>query len=352
MNPNISIVIPLLNESESLPELEAWIRRVMEAGNFSYEVVFIDDGSTDNSWEVIENLRKLNPNIKGLKFRRNYGKSAGLSEGFKAATGDVVFTMDADLQDSPDELPEMYRMVIEDGYDLVSGWKQKRFDSFIKNNTSKIYNWTTRKMSGIQLHGFNCGLKAYRKAVIKNIEVYGEMHRYIPVIANNAGFSKIGEKAVKHQARIYGETRFGIARFIRGPLDLLSIMFVGRFGKRPMHLFGFWGSVLFALGFVSAGIIGFMKLYYLGKGMDMPLVTNSPYFYIALTCMIMGTQLFLTGFLAELIARNAPNRNQYGVDEFLGLDERKVTEKINLETIEDLLAKQRMLIQEDFKNKQ
>lgn len=351
MNPNISIVIPLLNESESLPELEAWIRRVMDAEKFSYEVVFIDDGSTDNSWEVIENLRKLNPNIKGLKFRRNYGKSAGLSEGFKASTGDVVFTMDADLQDSPDELPEMYRMVIEEGYDLVSGWKQKRFDSFIKNKTSKIYNWTTRKMSGIQLHGFNCGLKAYRKAVVKNIEVYGEMHRYIPVIANNAGFSKIGEKAVKHQARIHGTTKFGAARFIRGPLDLLSIMFVGRFGKRPMHLFGMWGCILFILGFLSAGIIGFSKLYYLGKGMPMPLVTNSPYFYIALTFMLMGTQLFLTGFLAELIARNAPNRNQYGVDEFLGLDERKTTGKINLEVLEDLLSKQRTLIQKDLNDK-
>ena len=351
MNPNISIVIPLLNESESLPELEAWIRRVMDANKFSYEVVFIDDGSTDNSWEVIETLRKLNPNVKGLKFRRNYGKSAGLSEGFKAATGDVVFTMDADLQDSPDELPEMYRMVIEEGYDLVSGWKQKRFDSFIKNNTSKIYNWTTRKMSGIQLHGFNCGLKAYKRAVIKNIEVYGEMHRYIPVIANNAGFSKIGEKAVIHQARIHGTTKFGAARFIRGPLDLLSIMFVGRFGKRPMHLFGLWGSILFGLGFISAAIIGFSKLYYLGKGLDMPLVTNSPYFYIALTCMIMGTQLFLTGFLAELIARNAPNRNQYGVDEFLGLDEVKTAGKINLEVLEDLLTKQRILIQENLNDK-
>jgi glycosyltransferase involved in cell wall biosynthesis len=351
MNPNISIVIPLLNESESLPELEAWIRRVMDANKFSYEVVFIDDGSTDNSWEVIETLRKLNPNVKGLKFRRNYGKSAGLSEGFKAATGDVVFTMDADLQDSPDELPEMYRMVIEEGYDLVSGWKQKRFDSFIKNNTSKIYNWTTRKMSGIQLHGFNCGLKAYKRAVIKNIEVYGEMHRYIPVIANNAGFSKIGEKAVIHQARIHGTTKFGAARFIRGPLDLLSIMFVGRFGKRPMHLFGLWGSILFGLGFISAAIIGFSKLYYLGKGLDMPLVTTSPYFYIALTCMIMGTQLFLTGFLAELIARNAPNRNQYGVDEFLGLDEVKTAGKINLEVLEDLLTKQRILIQEDLNDK-
>lgn len=320
MSLNISIVIPLLNESESLPELEVWIRKVMDVHQFTYEVVFVDDGSTDNSWEVIQNLAQLNPNVKGIKFRRNYGKSAGLSEGFKVATGDVVFTMDADLQDSPDELPEMYRMVTEDGYDLVSGWKKKRFDSFIKNNTSKIYNWTTRKMSGIQLNGFNCGLKAYKRAVVKNIEVYGEMHRYIPVIAHNAGFTKIGEKAVKHQARIHGETKFGMARFIRGPLDLLSIMFVGRFGKRPMHLFGFWGAVLFALGFLAAGLIGFTKLYYLGIGKTMPLVTSNPYFYIALTCMVMGTQLFLAGFLAELIARNAPNRNKYGVEEFLGLE--------------------------------
>ncbi len=321
MNLDISIVIPLLDESESLPELEAWIRRVMEQHQFSYEIVFVDDGSTDNSWEVIEHLAKGNPAVKAIKFRRNYGKSAGLSEGFKAATGNVVFTMDADLQDSPDELPEMYRMVVEDGYDLVSGWKKKRFDSFIKNKTSKLYNWTTRKMSGIQLNGFNCGLKAYKKVVVKNIEVYGEMHRYIPVIAKNAGFSKIGEKVVKHQARQHGTTKFGAARFIRGPLDLLSIMFVGRFGKRPMHLFGLWGGILFMLGFVSAVALGLFKLYYLKQGMPAPLVTDMPYFYIALTCMIMGTQLFLAGFLAELVARNAPSRNKYGVEVFLGLEE-------------------------------
>lgn len=319
MSLDISIVIPLLNEEESLPELEAWIRRVMDAHKFAYEIIFVDDGSTDNSWAIIEELSQNNASVKGIKFRRNYGKSAGLNEGFKAATGNVVFTMDADLQDSPDELPEMYRMVTEDGYDLVSGWKEKRFDPFIKNKTSKIYNWVTRKMSGIQLNGFNCGLKAYKRAVVKNIEVYGEMHRYIPVIAHHAGFTKIGEKAVQHQARVHGTTKFGSARFIRGPLDLLSIMFVGRFGKRPMHLFGLWGAILFLLGFFSAAIIGYTKLRYLSMGQTAPLVTNSPYFYIALTCMIMGTQLFLAGFLAELVARNAPSRNKYGVEEFLGL---------------------------------
>lgn len=334
MSLDMSIVIPQLNEEESLPELAAWIHRVLEPRGFSYEVIFIDDGSTDNSWAVIEQLRQENPAIKGIKFRRNYGKSAALNEGFKVAKGKVVFTMDADLQDSPEELPEMYRMVMEENYDLVSGWKKKRFDSFIKNNTSKLYNWTTRKMSGISLNGFNCGLKAYRKAVVKNIEIYGEMHRYIPVIANNAGFTRIGEKAVKHQARIHGVSKFGIARFIRGPLDLLSIMFVGRFGKRPMHLFGSWGLILFFLGFVSVIIIGYTKLYYLGQGMRAPLVTSSPYFYIALTCMIMGTQLFLTGFLAEMVARNSPNRNKYGVAERLGLEENSDAKKTALEALE------------------
>lgn len=334
MSLDISIVIPQLNEEESLPELSAWIHRVLESHGLSYEVIFIDDGSTDNSWQVIEQLRQENPSIKGIKFRRNYGKSAALNEGFKVAEGAVVFTMDADLQDSPDELPEMYRMVLEEGYDLVSGWKKKRFDSFIKNNTSKLYNWTTRKMSGIKLNGFNCGLKAYRNTVIKNIEIYGEMHRYIPVIANNAGFTRIGEKAVKHQARLHGVSKFGIARFIRGPLDLLSIMFVGRFGKRPMHLFGSWGLILFFIGFLATVIIGYTKLYYLGKGLPVPLVTDSPYFYIALTCMIMGTQLFLTGFLAEMVARNAPNRNRYGVAERLGVEEISDSKKAALEVLE------------------
>ncbi len=334
MSLDMSIVIPQLNEEESLPKLVEWIHSVLEPRGFSYEVIFIDDGSTDDSWAVIEQLRQANPAIKGIKFRRNYGKSAALNEGFKAAQGRVVFTMDADLQDSPEELPEMYRMVMEDNYDLVSGWKKERFDSFIKNKTSKLYNWTTRKMSGIELNGFNCGLKAYRKTVIKNIEIYGEMHRYIPVIANNAGFIRIGEKAVKHQARQFGKSKFGIARFIRGPLDLLSIMFVGRFGKRPMHLFGSWGLVLFFMGFIATVIIGYTKLYYIGKGLMAPLVTNSPYFYIALTCMIMGTQLFLTGFLAEMVARNSPTRNRYGIDERLGLKEESSAQKTALAALE------------------
>ena len=338
MNIELSIVIPLLNESESLPELEQWIRRVMDENDFSYEIIFVDDGSTDNSWQVIEALSASNPCVKGIKFRRNYGKSAGLSEGFKSASGDVVFTMDADLQDSPDELPEMYRMVVEEGYDLVSGWKQKRFDSFIKNNTSKLYNWATRKMSGIKLNGFNCGLKAYRISVVKSIEVYGEMHRYIPVIAHNAGFVKIGEKPVKHQARTYGVTKFGVARFIRGPLDLLSIMFVSRFGKRPMHFFGLWGSVIFLLGFISAAGIGFNKLYYVNLGLIAPRVTETPYFYIALTCMIIGTQLFLSGFLADLVSRNAPGRNKYGVSQFLGLDS-ELNDSDTLASIKSILQK-------------
>ena len=333
MSLSISIVIPLLNEAESLPELASWIDRVLTAHDLTYEVIFIDDGSTDNSWAVIQQLRTENPHLKALRFRRNYGKSAALNEGFKVAEGEVGFTMDADLQDSPDELPELYRMVTEDGYDLVSGWKQKRFDSFIKNNTSKIYNWTTRKLSGIQLHGFNCGLKAYRKAVVKNIEVYGEMHRYIPVMAHHAGFKRIGEKAVQHQARLYGTTKFGAARFIRGPLDLISIMFVSRFGKRPMHLFGAWGAILFLLGFTSAAIIGISKLVAISAGQPAPLVTNSPYFYIALTCMIMGTQLFLSGFLAELIARNSPTRNRYGITEYLGVEEASASKQAALEAL-------------------
>lgn len=320
MRLDLSIVIPLLNEEESLPELEAWIRRVMESNQFQYEIVFIDDGSTDKSWSVIQALAAQNPNVKGVKFRKNYGKSAGLSEGFRVAKGNVVFTMDADLQDSPDELPEMYRMIVEDGYDLVSGWKKERFDSFIKNNTSLLYNWATRKMSGIQLHGFNTGLKAYKQIVVKSIEVYGEMHRYIPVIAHQEGFTKIGEKVVKHQARPYGQTKFGPARFIRGPLDLMSIMFVGKFGKRPMHLFGLWGGIIFLLGFLSAAAIGVNKLYYVNLGLSAPRITDLPYFYISLTCMMIGTQLFLAGFLAELVAKHAPNKNKYGVDAYLKID--------------------------------
>lgn len=318
---DISIVVPLLNEEESLPELEAWIRRVMNEHGLSYEVIMIDDGSKDNSWSIIEQLIAQNPNVVGIKFRRNYGKSAGLNEGFRACRGDVVITMDADLQDSPEEVPELHKMIMVDGYDIISGWKKKRYDSFIKNNTSKIYNWAARFMSGIKLHDFNCGLKAYKKEVVKNIEVYGEMHRYIPIIAKTAGFRKIGEKVVKHQARKYGETKFGIARFIRGPLDLMSISFVGKFSKRPMHFFGIWGSFIFVIGFFAALYIGISKLYYLSIGMPAPLVTDSPYFYIALVCMILGTQLFLAGFLAELVARNSPHRNNYSVEKRLGVEE-------------------------------
>ena len=328
MDVAISVVIPLLNEEESLVELDAWIRRVLVEHELSYEVIFIDDGSTDGSWSVIEQLSQDHPEVVGIKFRRNYGKSAGLSVGFAHAKGQVVFTMDADLQDFPDELPEMYRMVVEEGYDLVSGWKKIRFDSFIKNNTSKIYNWTTRKLSGIPLNGFNCGLKAYRKEVVKNIEVYGEMHRYLPVIAKHAGFDRIGQKVVQHQARKFGESKFGVARFIRGPLVLISIMFVGRFGKRPMHLFGLWGTIIFLLGFLSAIAIGFNKLYYIQTGEMAPKVTDLPYFYIALTCMIIGTQLFLAGFLAELVARNSPGRNSYGIDKVVG-DYEASNESIN-----------------------
>ena len=336
MSTELSIVIPLLNECESLPELEAWIRKVMEKHQFSYEIIFIDDGSTDNSWQIIQQLSADNSCVKGIKFRRNYGKSAGLYEGFKVAVGDVVFTMDADLQDSPEELPEMYRMIKDEGYDLVSGWKQKRFDSFIKNNTSKLYNWTTRKMSGIQLNGFNCGLKAYKLEVVKHIEVYGEMHRYIPVIAHHAGFVKIGEKPVQHQARPYGVTKFGVSRFIRGPLDLLSIMFVSRFSKRPMHFFGLWGTLIFMLGFISALLIGVNKLYYINLGQIAPRVTETPYFYIALTCMIMGTQLFLSGFLADMISRNAPGRNKYGISQRIGLED-TLTESETLQRIQSIV---------------
>lgn len=318
---DISIVVPLLNEEESLPELEAWIRRVMNEHNFSYEIIMIDDGSTDNSWKIIEQLIAQNPSVVGIKFRRNYGKSAGLNEGFRVCRGDVVVTMDADLQDSPEEIPDMHKLIVTDGYDIISGWKKKRYDSFIKNNTSKIYNWAARFMSGIKLHDFNCGLKAYKLEVVKNIEVYGEMHRYIPIMAKTAGFKKIGEKVVQHQARKYGETKFGIARFIRGPLDLMSISFVGKFSKRPMHFFGIWGLFIFVIGFFATLYIGVSKLYYLSTGMPAPLVTDSPYFYIALVCMILGTQLFLAGFLAELVARNSPHRNNYSVEKSLGIED-------------------------------
>jgi glycosyltransferase involved in cell wall biosynthesis len=312
---NISVAIPLFNEDESLPELLSWIERVMNENKFTYEVILVDDGSTDNSWKVIEQLSAKNANIRAIKFRRNYGKSAGLHVAFQAAQGDVVITMDADLQDSPDEIPELYRMIVEENYHLVSGWKQKRFDPLSKTIPTKIYNWATRRLSGIHnLHDFNCGLKSYKKEVVKNIEVYGEMHRYIPVIAKWAGFARIGEKVVQHQARKYGVTKFGLERFVFGVLDLLSITFVGKFGKRPMHLFGSMGTLMFIIGFCSVIYLGSNKMWSLYNGVKLPLVTTNPWFYIALTTMILGTQLFLAGFLAELVARQNPDKNKYEVE--------------------------------------
>lgn len=312
---DISVVVPLYNEEESLPHLIEWIERVMNENNFSYEVLLIDDGSKDNSWKVIEELSSKNPNIKGVKFRRNYGKSAALNVGFERVEGDVVITMDADLQDSPDEIPELYDMIKTKGYDLVSGWKKKRYDSkLMKNLPSKLYNATTRWLSGIKLHDFNCGLKAYRKTVVKSIEVYGEMHRYIPIIAKWAGFSKIGEKVVQHRKREFGESKFGMNRFVNGYLDLMSIMFVSKFGKKPMHFFGLLGSVMFLLGIISAAVLGVQKLIAVCNNEAMRLVTDSPYFYLALITMVIGCQLFLTGFIAEMIGRNSPNRNSYLIE--------------------------------------
>ncbi len=312
---DISIVVPLYNEEESLPHLIEWIERVMRENNFSYEVLLIDDGSKDNSWSVIESLMERNLNVKGVKFRRNYGKSAALNVGFERVEGDVVITMDADLQDSPDEIPELYKMIKTEGYDLVSGWKKKRYDSkLMKNLPSKLYNATTRWFSGIKLHDFNCGLKAYRKAVVKSIEVYGEMHRYIPIIAKWAGFSKIGEKVVQHRKREFGESKFGMNRFVNGYLDLMSIMFVSKFGKKPMHFFGLLGSVMFLLGIISALVLGVQKLIAVYNNEAMRLITDSPYFYLALVTMIIGCQLFLTGFIAEMIGRNSPNRNTYLIE--------------------------------------
>lgn len=313
---NISVVVPLYNEDESLPELTKWIDKVMAANHYSYEIVFVNDGSTDNSWSVIKELQNQYPEVRGIKFRRNYGKSAALFCGFEAAQGDVVITMDADLQDSPDEIPGLYKMIIEEGYDLVSGWKQKRYDPLSKTLPSKFFNWTARKVSGIYLHDFNCGLKAYRQEVIKSIEVYGEMHRYIPILAQNAGFKNIGEKVVQHQARKYGVTKFGLERFINGYLDLLSIWFISRFGKKPMHFFGLMGSLVFTLGFIATVFLGGKKLYMLSIGEPAPLVTTSAFFYIALAFMIIGTQLFLAGFLGELVSRSSHDRNKYHIDEY------------------------------------
>lgn len=312
---DISVVIPLFNEEESLPELYAWIERVMQANGFSFEVIFVNDGSTDHSWEVIEKLKAQSEHVKGIKFRRNYGKSPALYCGFAEAEGNVVITMDADLQDSPDEIPELYRMITKDGYDLVSGWKQKRYDPISKTLPTKLFNATARKVSGIKnLHDFNCGLKAYRKEVVKHIEVYGEMHRYIPYLAKNAGFKKIGEKVVQHQARKYGTTKFGLNRFVNGYLDLLSLWFLSRFGIKPMHFFGLLGSLMFLIGMISVIIVGASKLYAMYNGFPYRLVTDSPYFYLSLTAMIIGTQLFLAGFLGELISRNAPERNNYQIE--------------------------------------
>ncbi len=315
----VSIVVPLFNEAESLKELFSWIDGVMQEQGFSYELILVDDGSQDGSWEVVEELAAGHSQVRGIRFRRNYGKSAALFSGFAEASGEVVITMDADLQDSPEEIPELYRMIKEDGYHMVSGWKKKRYDPITKTLPSKFYNWVARRVTGIRLHDFNCGLKAYRLDVVKNVEVYGEMHRYIPVLVKQSGYSRIGEKVVRHQKRKYGVTKFGIERFINGALDLISISFITRFGKRPMHLFGSLGTLLFLLGFGSAFYLGARKLYNLSHHIPTILVTDSPYFYIALTCMILGTLFFIAGFLGELISRNSPVRNFYSIDKKINL---------------------------------
>jgi glycosyltransferase involved in cell wall biosynthesis len=311
---DISVIIPLLNEEESLPELTTRIRQVMKENRFTYEIIFIDDGSKDSSWTIIEGLTGIDPNIKAIKFRRNYGKAAALNVGFDAALGDVVITMDADLQDDPDEIPELYKMIKQDGFELVSGWKKQRFDPVTKTVPTKLYNWSTRKMSGIQLHDFNCGLKAYKNEVVKSIDVHGEMHRYIPVIAKWAGFTNIGEKTVKHQKRKYGKTKYGLDRFFKGYLDLMTISFIVRFGKRPMHFFGLWGSLLFLAGFLSAAYLAYAKFFLLGYKM-----TERPLFYFGLLAMILGTQLFVAGFLGELISRTANSRDLYLVEKKIGI---------------------------------
>ena len=312
---DLSIVIPLFNEDESLPDLCAWVERVMLANNYSYEVILIDDGSTDNSWKVIEGLRSKNANLKGIKFQRNYGKSAALNEGFKAAQGDVVVTMDADMQDSPDEIPELRKMILENNFDLVSGWKKKRYDNtFSKNIPSKLFNAAARGMSKIKLHDFNCGLKAYKKKTIKNIEVYGEMHRYVPVLAKWAGFRNIGEKIVEHRARKYGVTKFGWSRFVNGFLDLMTIFFVGKFGKRPMHFFGLWGSIVFFIGLCIWIYLGIAKFAFAKYNM-----TDRPIFYVGIISLVIGTQLFLAGFIGEMISRNSAERNAYLIEEKAGL---------------------------------
>ena len=314
---DISIVIPLFNEVESLPELHQWIVKVMTENNYSYEVLFIDDGSKDGSWELIENLHKTDANIKGIKFQRNYGKSAALQKGFESVFGRVVITMDADLQDSPDEIPELYRMIVEDDYDLVSGWKKKRFDPITKTLPTKLYNWAARRITGIYLHDFNCGLKAYKNAVVKSVELYGDMHRYIPALAKYAGFNNIGEKVVIHQARKYGTTKFGLNRFINGPLDLMTVAFMGKFGKKPMHFFGLIGMLLFIIGFGFAFYLGIDKLFIETHGR---LIADRTEFYIAIASMIMGVQFFLAGFVAEMIGRSSAHRNVYLVEKTIDVD--------------------------------
>jgi glycosyltransferase involved in cell wall biosynthesis len=322
-NIAISVVIPFLNEEESIPELLAWIERVMDENKFTYEILLIDDGSNDHSWKIVEQNRQRNSRIKAIKFRRNYGKSAALNVGFHAVLGDVVITMDADMQDSPDEIPALYRMIVEEGYDIVSGWKKKRFDPITKTIPTKFFNAVTRSISGIPLHDFNCGLKAYRQEVVKSIEVYNEMHRYIPVIAKWAGFKKIAEKEVQHRARKYGSTKFGgISRFINGFLDLLTIFFVSKFGKRPMHFFGVWGTLMFIFGFMGALYIGLEKIYLIYNGDTVPRnITDQPLFFLCLVALIVGSQLFLAGFIGEMISRNATERNVYGITKRLGVDE-------------------------------
>ncbi len=318
---DISVIVPLYNEAESLPELAEWIERVMDENGYSYEVLFINDGSTDDSWEVIKDLHQRNPRLKGVSFRRNYGKSPALNTGFDRARGNVVITMDADLQDSPDEIPELYRMITQDGYDLVSGWKKKRYDPLSKTIPTKLFNATARRVSGIDnLHDFNCGLKAYRRDVIKHIEVYGDMHRYVPYLAKIAGFTRIGEKVVHHQARKYGKTKFGLDRFVNGYLDLLTLWFQAKFGVKPMHFFGLLGSLMFLVGLIAVIVVGAIKLTHIINGTPHPLVTDSPYFYLALTAMLLGTQLFMTGFLGELIIRNSPSRNNYEINDEITSD--------------------------------
>ena len=313
---NISVVIPLYNEEESIPELHSWIERVMDENDFSYEIIYVDDGSTDNSWEVITQLKGKSNSVRAIKFQRNYGKSPALHCAFQKVRGDVVITMDADLQDSPDEIPELYRMVCEEDYDIVSGWKKKRYDgTFTKNIPSKIYNATARRVTGIKLHDMNCGLKAYKKEVVKSIEIYNDMHRYIPALAKNAGFTKIGEKVVEHSPRKYGKTKFGLSRFFNGYLDLLTLWFLSVFGRKPMHFFGFLGSLMFFFGFVAIIVVGASKIYAMKHGLGYRLITDSPYFFLAITAMIVGTQLFLAGFIGELVSRNSADRNKYHIEE-------------------------------------